>query len=109
MVVIFPPVLLPALYNPKQTVTTPEIIDQIHQLMLEERQISAKSIAEQLGVSREWVGSIIHEELYMGKLSVKWVQKCLNADEKYQRCQSSGKRLELFRLGVNQIISCKDG
>jgi len=58
-----------------KTVTTPEIIDQIHELILEDRRISAKSIAEQLGISREWVGSIIHEDLDMRKLSAKWVQK----------------------------------
>jgi len=46
-----------------KTVTTPEIIDQIHQPNFEDRRISAKSIAEQLGISRERVGSIIHEDL----------------------------------------------
>ena len=30
-----------------KTVTTPEIIDQIHELILKDRRISAKSIAEQ--------------------------------------------------------------
>ena len=40
--------------------TTLEIIDQIHELILEDCQISAKSIAEQLGISRERVGSIHH-------------------------------------------------
>ena len=54
-----------------KTVTTLEIIDQIHELILEDRWISAKSIAEQLGISRERVGSIIHEDLYMRKLSAK--------------------------------------
>ena len=68
-----------------KTVTIPEIIDQIHELILEDRQISAKSIAEQLGISRERVGSIIHENLDMRKLSAKWVPKCLNADQKRQR------------------------
>jgi len=68
-----------------KTVTTPEIIDQIHELILEDRRISAKSISEQLGISREWVGSIIHEDLDMLKLSAKWVPKCLNADQKRQR------------------------
>jgi len=34
-----------------KTVTTPEIIDQIHELILEDRRISAKSVAEQLGIS----------------------------------------------------------
>jgi hypothetical protein len=36
---------------------------------LEERRISAKSIAEQLGISRERVGSINHEDLDMGKVT----------------------------------------
>jgi len=63
-----------------KTVTSPEIIEQIHELILEDRRISAKSIADQLGISRERVGSIIHEDLDMRKISAKWVPKCLNAD-----------------------------
>ena len=51
----------PRLGRPK-TVITPDIIDQIHELILEDRRISAKLIAEQLGISRERVGSIIHED-----------------------------------------------
>jgi transposase len=39
-----------------KTVTNPEIIDQIHELILEDRRISAKSIAEQLDISGERVG-----------------------------------------------------
>jgi len=70
-----------------KTVTTPEIIDQIHELILEHRRISAKSIAKQLDISRERVvGSIIHEDLNMRKLSAKWLPKFLNADQKRQRC-----------------------
>ena len=45
-----------------KTVTTPEIIDQIHELILEDRRILAKSIAKQLGISRERTGFIIHED-----------------------------------------------
>ena len=48
-----------------KTVTTPEIIVKIHELILEDRRISAKSIAERLGILREGVGSIIHEDLDM--------------------------------------------
>ena len=76
--------------------TTPEIIDQIHELILEDLRILAKSIAEQLGISRERFGSIIHEDLDMRKLSTKWVLKCLNADEKCQRCHLSEQLLEFF-------------
>ena len=42
--------------------TTPEIIDQIHELVLEDGWISARSIPEQLGISREGIASIIHED-----------------------------------------------
>jgi len=45
-----------------KTVTTPEIIDQIHKLILKDRRISAKSIAEQMGISSERIGSIIRED-----------------------------------------------
>ena len=79
-----------------KTVTIPEIIDQIHEINLEDHRISAKSIAEQLGILRERVRSIIHEDLEMWKLSAKWVPKCPNADQKRQRCQTSEQHLEFF-------------
>jgi len=94
----------PRLGRPK-TVTNQEIIDEIHELILEDRRISAKSIAEQLDISRERVGSIIHEDLDMRKLSAKWVPKCLNADQKRQRCQSSEQHLEFFRRNPNEFPS----
>jgi len=84
-----------------KTVITPEIIDQIHELILEDCQIVAKSVAEQLGISRAWVGSIIHEDLDMRKLSTKWVPKCLNMHQKRQRCQSFEQHLEFFQCDPN--------
>jgi len=71
---------------------------------LEDRRISAKSIAEQLGISRERVRSIIHEHLDMRKLSAKWVPKCLNADQKRQRRQSSEQLFEFFQRNPNDFL-----
>jgi len=88
-----------------KTVTTPEIIDQFHQLILEDRRISAKSIAEYLGISRERVGSIIHKDLDMRKLSFKRVPKCLNLDQKHQQCHSSEQILEIFLPDPNDFLS----
>ena len=102
-VVIFPTCDAPRPERPK-TVTTPEIIDQIHELILEDRRISAKSISEQLGISRERVLSIIHEDLDKRKLSVKWVPKCWNADQKRQRFQSSEQVLEFFLRNPNDFL-----
>ena len=89
-----------------KTVTTPEVIDQNRELILKDRRISGKSIAEELGISRERVRSIIHEDLDMRKLSAKWVPKCLNADQKHQRCQSSEQIWNFF--GAIQMISFRD-
>jgi len=70
-------------------VTTSEIIHQIHELILEDHQISAKSIAQQLGISRERV------------------LKCLNADQKV----NSASRLSNFWnfFGVIQMIPVATG
>jgi len=94
-VVIFPPVMHLILDDPKQW-RPRRFIDQINELILEDCRILAKSIVEQLGISREWDGSIIHEDLDMRKLSAKWVLKCLNMDQKRQWYQLSEQLLEFF-------------
>jgi len=73
--------------------------------MLEDHRISSKSIAEQLDISRARVGSMIHEDFDMRKLSAKWVSKCLNAKQKRQWCQSSEQILEFFRRDPNDFLS----
>jgi len=40
----------------------------------------------------------------MRKLSAKWVPKCLKADQKHQRYQSSQQILEFFRLRSNDFL-----
>jgi plasmid maintenance system antidote protein VapI len=46
-------------------VNTLETVTHIHEILEEDHRISAKSRAEQMGISRERVGSIIHEDLDM--------------------------------------------
>jgi len=41
----------------------------------------------------------------MRKLFAKWVPKCLKADQKRQRCQSSEQLLEFFRRDPNDFLS----
>jgi transposase len=56
-------------------VTIPENVDAIHSMILDDRRISTKKIAETLAISKERVGYIIHEILEMRKLSAEWVPK----------------------------------
>jgi len=89
-----------------KTVTTPQIINKIHELILEDCRISAKSITEQLGISRERVGFIIHKDLDMRKLSAKCVPNYLNADQKVSGVSRLSNFLNFF--GAIQMISCSD-
>ena len=103
-IVIFPPAMHLAQDDPK-TLTTPEIIEQIHELILEEHRISAKSIAAQLGFSRERVGSIIRKDLDKRKISAKWIPKFVKADRTRQRCHLSEQHLEFIRRDPNDFMS----
>ena len=75
-----------------QTVTTPEIFDEIQELILEDRRISAKSIAEQLGIWLSRLGPSFMKDTR--KVSAKWAPKCLHAVQKRQRYRSSEQILE---------------
>jgi hypothetical protein len=73
---------------------------------LEDRRISAKSIAEQLGFSHEQVESIIHEDLDMRKLSARKVQKCL---KRIKNVKGASRLSNLWHFfGTIQMISRRD-
>jgi transposase len=61
----------------------PEIIEQVHDMLLDDRRIKVREIAETIGISKECVGYILHEELDMKKLCAKWVLRLLTT---YQKC-----------------------
>jgi hypothetical protein len=76
-------------------VTTTEIIDQIQVLILEDRRISAKSKAEQLGILRDLIDSVIKEELYSRK-TLRQVGPEL---------RERGTNLNFFRHNPNYFLS----
>ena len=47
----------------------------------------------------------MYEDLDTRNLSAKWVPKCLNADSRRQRLQSSEQLLEFFRRDPNDFLS----
>ena len=77
----------------------------IHNLILEEHLLSAKSIPEHLGISRDRVGFIIHEHLDTRKLFLTWVLKCLNGDQNRQRWQSSRQIWNFFWHDPKDFLS----
>jgi transposase len=58
--------------HPKNA-TPPEIMEQAHDVVLNDWQMKVREIAESIGISKECVGYILHEELDMIELCARWV------------------------------------
>ncbi|EFN88747.1 Putative uncharacterized protein FLJ37770, partial [Harpegnathos saltator] len=54
-------------------VTTPEMIDKIHDMVLSDRRIKVREIVEATSISQGTVFSILHEKLGVKKISARWV------------------------------------
>ncbi|XP_036144769.1 protein GVQW3-like [Monomorium pharaonis] len=61
-------------------VTTPAIIDKIHDMVLSNRRIKVREIVEATGISQDTVFSILHEKLGVKKISARWVPRLLSVD-----------------------------
>jgi len=67
-----------------KSATTPEIIEQVHDMVLDDWRMKVCKIVETTGISKERVGYILHEELDMKKLCAGWVPQLLTADQEKQ-------------------------
>ena len=63
------------------TATTPEIIDRVHQIVMDDRPITITHMAKEVGISRERLETILLKELGM----------------------SNGKKFKSFVLGDNEV------
>ena len=78
------------------TATTQENIDQVHRLVMDDRRLTISQIASGVGISRERVEHILHNELGMSKVSARWVPRLLTPDQKLTRVTMSRDNLALF-------------
>jgi len=89
--------------RPKRA-TTPEIIEQVHYMVLDDRWVKVRENAETIGISEECVGYILHEELVMKKLCARWVPHLLTADQKCTRLKISEQCLERFNKNRTDFV-----
>jgi histone-lysine N-methyltransferase SETMAR len=75
-------------------------------MVLDDRRMKVREIAEATGISKERVGYILHEELDMKKLCPRWVPRLLTEDQKRTRMKISEQCLE--RFNKNKLIFCFD-
>jgi plasmid maintenance system antidote protein VapI len=58
-------------------------------MVLDDRRMKVREMAETIGISKERVGYILHEELDIKKLCASWVLRLLTADQKRTRMKIS--------------------
>jgi len=75
----------------------------VHDIVLDDRRMKVREIAETTGISKERVGYILHKELDMKKLFARWVPRLLTADQKRTRTKISEQCLERFKKNATDF------
>jgi len=89
--------------HPKSA-TTPEIIEEVHNMVLEDQRMNVHEIAETIGISKECIGYILHEELDTKKLCAKWVPRLLTADQQHTRMKIFEQFLVRFNKNKTDFV-----
>ena len=80
-----------------KTATTPEIVEKIQDIVLENRRVTERDLVEALGISLGSVSNILTEVLGFRKLCAQWVPHSLTMEQKHIRMRLSQQHLERFR------------
>jgi histone-lysine N-methyltransferase SETMAR len=87
-----------------KSATTLETIDQVHKMVLDDGQMKVCEIAETIGISKECIGYMLHEELDMKKLCARWVPCLLTDDQKHTHMKISEQCLEHFNNNKTDFV-----
>lgn len=82
--------------RPKEA-TTQEIVEKIHDIVLDDPKVKVRELAEAVGISTGSVVSILHNDLGMRKLTARWVPRLLTIDQKRERVRTSQHCLDMFK------------
>ena len=89
--------------RPKSVVVL-ENITKVDKIVLGDRKLKLREIADTLKTSEGSVLTILHEYLGMCTLFSKWVPRLLTPDQKQQRLEDSERCLKLFKRGKNDFL-----
>jgi [histone H3]-lysine36 N-dimethyltransferase SETMAR len=84
---------------------TPETIGRVEDFIDENPHITTRELAEEVGISRERVEHIIHEELDMRKICKKWIPHVLTDENRRKRVEVSKQLLQILESGFKNIIT----
>ncbi|KAL7726269.1 hypothetical protein ACLKA6_008449 [Drosophila palustris] len=89
--------------RPKEVII-PEIIRQVRQIVLTDRRVKEREIAETVGISTGSAVSILHDHLDMKKLNVKWVPHFLDIEQREKRVADSKSCLDMFNRNPSEFL-----
>jgi len=81
--------------RPKE-VTTEEMVNKVHDIVIDDPKIKLREIVEMTNISYERVQNILHQHLGMKKLTARWVPRVLTVDQKRFRVRDSQYCLDMF-------------
>lgn len=84
-------------------VTTEAMVNKIHDIVLEDRRVKIREIADAMHISNERVFYVLHNILGMKKLSARWVPRLLTADQKRNRVTTSEECLAMFNHSPSEF------
>lgn len=87
-----------------KTATNQDIVQKVHRLVLNDRRIKVREIAEAVSISKERVCHILVEHLNMRKLAARWVPRLLNSDQKQVRMNISEVLLKRFKQNTSDFL-----
>jgi hypothetical protein len=76
----------------------------VHGMLLGDRRMKVREIAETIGISKERLWYILHEDLRMKKLCARWVPRLIVADQKRIRMKISEQCLERFNKNKTNLL-----
>lgn len=79
------------------TSVTPEIVKKIQDIVLADRRVKVRQVAEATGISIERAHHVITNVLNMNKVSARWVPRLLSVEQKRVRKDISIQCLGLFK------------
>lgn len=87
------------------TTVTEQIIKKVEKIVLADRRVTVRFVAEELKISIGSVHSIIHEHMGMKKLSARWVPRMLTDEQKQARLRISQINLELLQQDPGRFLA----
>lgn len=77
--------------------STPEMIEKIHDMVLDDPRVKVRELVEATGISTGSVISILHEHLHLSKKCARWVPRVLTIQQKRERVLTSKRNLDMLK------------